>query len=164
MNLRIVTAALLLSLATPGCLLANMTPETKLRDAVVGYNDECRWNRLDLAVQRVSPEERMDFYASHHQWGEDIKIADSDIVAVHTSGEDMENAMSLVQVQWYNERTMLLARTTIAQTWDGNLATGYVLVKEEVHSGNPQLLEPPDLPETEEVVEDEEELEEHAAL
>ena len=155
MNLRVASSALLVTLLTSGCLLANMTPEVKLRDAVVGYNDECRWNRLDLAVQRVSPAERVDFYASHHQWGNDIKIADSDVVAVHTSGEDQENALSLVVVQWYNERTMLLASTTLAQSWDGNLAAGYVLIKEEVHSGDPRLLEPP---------EEDDEYEEHASL
>jgi len=141
--------ALVLSSLGPGCILANLSPEERLRDAVVGYNDECRWNRLDLAVQRVIPPKRPDFYATHHRWGSDIQIADSDIVHVQTSGEDHEHAISYVTVQWYDQRTMLISQTVLEQTWDGGLANGYILMDETVRSGDPALLSRPEVPEGE---------------
>src|SRR6478672_3886228 len=84
-----------------GCILQNLGTEERLRDAVVGYNDECRWGRIDLAAQRVMPAYRDRFRLSHHNWGRDYQIADSEIVHVETSGEEQEDAISTVIVRWY---------------------------------------------------------------
>src|SRR5699024_11995166 len=63
-------------------MLANITREKQLRDAVMGYNDECRWGQIDLAGQRVEPSFREEFMLAHDKWGDEIQIADSEIVMV----------------------------------------------------------------------------------
>ena len=126
-----------------GCIFQNVGSEEKLRDAVMGYNDETRWNRMDLAQQRVVPTRRGEFRLRHHRWGREFQIADMDILDVQVSGEDQENAISIVQIRWYDQRTMLIADTIVAQEWE-RVTGGYILVDEQVRDGNPTLLEIPE--------------------
>lgn len=146
-----------------GCILNNMSATEKLRDSVVGLNDECRWNRLDLATQRVAPIYQARFRATHFSWHRHFQIADSEIVNVEV-GEDRDNATSFVLFQWYDHRTMLLANTTLKQRWRRTI-NGYVLIGEEVADGDPRLLEIPESMRSGDSAEDEEEpAEETAAL
>lgn len=126
-----------------GCIFQNVGSEEKLRDAVMGYNDETRWNRMDLAQQRVVPTRRGEFRLRHHRWGREFQIADMDILDVQVSGEEQENAISIVQIRWYDQRTMLIADTIVAQEWE-RVTGGYILVDEQVRDGNPTLLEIPE--------------------
>ncbi len=143
-----------------GCVFNNMSAEETLRDSVVGLNDECRWNRFDLAQQRVEARYRNQFRMTHHSWHRDFQIADSEIMGVEV-GEGRERATSLVQVRWYDHSTMILHDTTVKQTWKRGV-NGYFLVEEEVADGNERLLEIPEslLPDEDE--EDSEEDEEEA--
>ena len=125
-----------------GCVFQNLSAETRLRDAVVGYNDETRWVRLDLAVQRVAPMFRESFRQMHHRWGNDIQIADLDIVHVETAGEDRDHATSHVMVRWYAQNGMILATTKLTQEWR-KIAGGYVMISEVVSGGDDRLLEIP---------------------
>lgn len=126
-----------------GCIFQNVGSEEKLRDAVVGYNDETRWNRLDLAQLRVTPARRGEFRMRHHRWGRDIQIADMDILDVQVSGEEQENAISVVHISWYNQSTMMIADTIVAQEWE-RVTGGYILIDETVREGNETLLEIPE--------------------
>ncbi len=151
---------LLFSFVLTGCVFTGVSSEERLRDAVVGINDEVRWNRLDLAVQRVAPTYRGQFRATHHDWHRSFEIADSEIIHVEVANEH-ETAMSLVTVRWYDHATMLLAETTLRQRWQ-KVRGGYVLTEEEVADGNARLLEIPealqiDASEEEETEEEEEE-------
>jgi hypothetical protein len=122
-----------------GCIFQNVGSEEKLRDAVLGYNDETRWNRMDLAQLRVTPARRGDFRLRHHRWGSDIQIADMDILDVQVAGEEQENAISVVHIRWYDQSTMLIADTVVAQQWE-RVTGGYILVEETVRAGNERLL------------------------
>lgn len=128
---------------TSGCIFQNIGSEEKLRDAVVGYNDETRWNRMDLAQLRVTPARRGDFRLRHHRWGRDIQIADMDILDVQVSGEEQENALSVVHISWYDQRTMMIADTIVAQEWE-RVTGGYILIEERVREGSAALLEIPE--------------------
>ncbi|MEM9861691.1 MAG: hypothetical protein AAF938_08760 [Myxococcota bacterium] len=132
----------LAALSLPACMFTGVSTEQKLRDAVVGINDEMRWNRVDLAVQRVAPAFRARFRASRLQWHEDFQIADTEIVHVEV-GEGRENAISLVMIRWYDQRNMIVAETTLRQRWK-KVIGGYVMTEEEVASGDPRLLELPE--------------------
>jgi hypothetical protein len=140
-----------------GCIFSNVSAEETLRDAVVGLNDEVRWNRLDLATQRVAPGYRAAFRLTHLDWHEHMKIADSEIVHVQV-GEDRSEAKAYVAIRWYDERTMLLAETTLEQEWH-RAGRAYVLVGEKVRNGDPRLLE---LPEEEDAEDDEDDGEDEA--
>ena len=123
-----------LSVSAAGCIFQNISPEERLRDAVVGYNDETRWTRLDLAQQRVTPAQRGEFRMRHYRWGRDIQIADLDILDVQVRGEDRDQATSIVHIRWYDQRTMLLADTVVGQEWE-RVTGGYLLVAEQVRDG-----------------------------
>ena len=149
-----------LVLAFSGCVFNNMSAEETLRDSVVGLNDECRWNRFDLAQQRVEAQYRGQFRMTHHSWHRDFQIADSEIMGVEV-GEGRERATSLVHVSWYDHDTMILHDTTLKQTWKRGV-NGYFLVSEEVADGNDRLLEIPEelLPDEDEEAEESDDSEE----
>jgi hypothetical protein len=135
-------AVLALVCLSPACIFQNLSPTEKLRDAVIGYNDACRWNRLDIAVMMVDYPYRADFKASHHAWGRAIQIADLDILQVQTAGKDLETAAATVLYRWYDQRGMIVADTVLLQRYEKRKGN-YVLVSEEVSSGDARLLEPP---------------------
>lgn len=124
-----------------GCMFTGASAQETLRDAVVGINDEMRWNRMDLAVQRVTPAYRSEFRATHHDWHRDIEIADSEIVHVEM-GQEREEAASIVTFRWYRHSTMTLEETTIRQHWQ-KVTGGYLLTEEMVVEGEERLLEIP---------------------
>ena len=136
--------AIIALLLAPACILQNLSPSEKLRDAVVAYNDACRWNRLDLAVMLVDHPFRAEFKAGHHRWGYDIQIADVDILQVQTADKDLESAAAKVLYRWYDQRGMIVADTVLLQRYEKRKGN-YVLLSEEVASGDPRLLEPPPL-------------------
>lgn len=136
-HLSLVAAFSMLS----GCMFTGASAQETLRDAVVGINDEIRWNRMDLAVQRVTPGYRGEFRATHHDWHREIEIADSEIVHVEM-GAEREEAASIVTFRWYRYSSMTLEETTIRQHWE-KVPGGYLLTEEMVVEGEDALLEIP---------------------
>jgi len=137
-----VIALSALVLFSAGCLLHNVSSSERLRDAVVGLNDEARWSRMDLAVERVKPEFRVDFATSRHDWGRGIQIADTELMQVRMGG-DGDAAVSVVAVRWYRYDTMTLHATIIRQQWEAAGGT-YLLASEQVVDGDQALLAPPE--------------------
>ncbi len=127
-----------------GCLLQNLSPETRMRDAVIELNEGARWGRMDVASGHVAPGFRPQFQASHVRWGRDIQIADTEILGMspHTD-EEGAGAFSRIAVRWYDESTMVLANTVIRQTWQKHKQT-FLLTSESVESGHPALLMVPE--------------------
>jgi len=140
-SLRVLGPLALLALAQ-GCIFNNVSTEETLRDAVVGLNDEVRWDRMDLATQRVAPTFRTAFSLTHHDWHQGMQIADSEIVHVQV-GEDKEDAKAFIKIRWYDLRTMLVAETTLEQKWK-KVGRTFVLIAEEVRAGDPRLIELPE--------------------
>lgn len=133
------TFALLLVLlvGAPGCLLSNLSPEVRLRDQVYGFNDEARWARFDLARQRVAPTYQPRFDNRRVDWGEHIRIAHQDIVGIVFEGD---KARSTVEVQWYDERTLLVSETTLHQEWSAT-DSGFLLSDETIVAGDETLFD-----------------------
>ncbi len=132
-------------LALSGCLLQNLSPETRMRDAVVELNEGARWGRMDVASGHVAPQFRPQFKLSHLRWGQDIQIADTEILGMSPeTDEEGAGAFSRVAVRWYDQSTMVLANTVIRQTWQKHKQT-FLLTNESIESGHPGLLM---LPET----------------
>jgi len=115
-----------------------------MRDAVIELNEGTRWGRMDVASGYVAPPFRPQFRISHLRWGQDIQIADTEIIGMspHTD-EDGEGAFSRVAVRWYDQSTMVLADTVIRQTWQKHKQT-FLLTDESIESGHPGLLVIPD--------------------
>lgn len=126
-----------------GCLIQNLSPETRLRDSVIELNEGARWGRMDVAAGHVSPYFQNQFHLSHLRWGRDIQIADSEILAVDANTEeDGTGASSRVAVRWYDQNTMVISQTVIRQSWQKHKQT-FLLTNESVESGHPELLSIP---------------------
>ena len=129
-------------LALSGCMLANMSPTEKLRDAVVGYNEACRWARFDIAIEHVDGPARLAFQRDHSRWGRTLSLADQEIVSVSAAGDDDDaRAVSVVTNHWYTNDATYLNTTTLRQEWKKSRST-FVLVKEEIVDGDHALFEP----------------------
>ncbi len=152
----------LVPLALVGCLFQNMSPGTKLREAVQDGNEAARWSRMDIAMEKVAPAYAAEYARRHYDWGEGIQLADLDIVSMQMA-DDEKTATVVVSFRWYEYDTMTLQRTVVRQRWNSLSAGGFVLVEEVVVDGNERLLEPPPEPEREEGDQEEEAQEELAA-
>ena len=139
----LASAALLaLTFGASGCIFQHLAPEQQLTDQAYAYNDEVRWARIDLAAQRVHPDYRATFLASHAQWGGDVQIADCDMTNVVLS-DGQTRATTRVQVAWYDQRSMEVTGTVLAQHWTMT-ENGFLLEREEIVAGDPTLLILPD--------------------
>ena len=135
---RIWLAAALIGIS--GCLMQNLSPETRMRDSVIELNEGARWGRMDVASGHVSPPFRTQYKLSHMRWGRDIQIADTEILGMNPeTDEEGAGAFSRVAVRWYDQSTMVLANTVIRQTWQKHKQT-FLLTNESVESGHPGLL------------------------
>lgn len=136
---------LLIALTTSlfaGCIFNNLSPTQGLSDQVYALNDESRWDRLDLAVQRVTPRYRQEFMGSRREWGRHIAIADTEVSAL-VLAEDMNSATSSVEISWYDQRSMELRSTVLRQRWI-KTDSGFFLDEETVIAGDEALLIRPD--------------------
>ncbi len=123
-----------------GCLIQNLSPETRMRDSVIELNEGARWGRMDVASGHVSPPFQTQYKLSHMRWGHDIQIADTEILGMNPeTDEEGAGAFSRVAVRWYDETTMVLANTVIRQTWQKHKQT-FLLTNESIESGHPGLL------------------------
>lgn len=130
--------AALAAFALSGCFLANSSPAKKIGDTVHDLNDQARWGRLSDAAQMVDPSYRVKFLKDHQRWGDDIQLADSEVMQVQIAA-DSEHANALVNYSWYALDTMTLRQTTVRQRWSA-VAGGYALMSESVVRGDPNLL------------------------
>lgn len=129
-----------------GCLTNNINPSQKLNERVQEYSDATRWNRMDLAVQMVTPSYREAFIRSHSAWGRSLEVADSEVIHIQIA-PDGNTATSTLAYSWYDLSAMTLARTVVRQQW--NIRDGYHVNAEEIMEGAPELLPVPQAEDTE---------------
>ena len=161
MSRRLVFACVTLVFGA-SCIMQNLSPETRLRDSVVELNEETRWGRMDVAVKRVAPGFRDQFVMSHMRWGNDIQIADVEMLGMNANKEEGD-AVSRVAIRWYDQRSMVISDTVVRQNWKQHKQT-YILMSESVESGHPGLLAMPDIKMPEQQMIDEEDLAEEAQV
>lgn len=128
-----------------GCLLNNINPSQKLNERVQEYGDATRWNRLDIAVQMVTPGYRDAFMKRHSAWGRAVEVADAELIHIQIA-PDGNTATSTLAYSWYDLSAMTLARTVVRQTWD--IRNGYQVMGEDVVEGAAELLPVPSAEET----------------
>ncbi len=127
--------------AWSGCLLNNLSPSEKLNDSIRGMNDAARWGRIDIALQYVEPVYRQKFLVSHHGWGRNIEVADSELLRI-AMAPDQKTAVALVGISWYSLDNMTLHNTVVKQTWEERDG-GFVMASEDVFEGDAKLLATP---------------------
>lgn len=118
--------------------MQSLSPEERLRDAVMGLNQETRWNRWDIAMQRVAPTYQQQFRAAHAAWGKELQIADTEVTGMTRDSEE-KRAISTVTIRWYHQNSMLISDTVVRQTWKKHKQS-FLLIDEVIESGHPGLL------------------------
>lgn len=147
LNRGVLSLLLAVLAAAPACIFSNMGTAEKFREMVDGVNEEARWSRLDLAMQRVHPTYRSAWRVARTDWGSQIQIADSEVTNLRIE-ESEEKAQSTVVVRWYRYDTMTLHTSTVQQTWE-RVGGTFALKEEEVVQGNEEIFFVPEEPETE---------------
>lgn len=118
--------------------MKNISPEERLREAVMDLNNQARWNRIEVALERVSPKYQAYYRSTHSEWGEEIQIADNEVVGMIAS-RDEEDAISRVTFRWYRQDSMIISDTVVKQTWKKSGRT-FMLIDEVIENGHPGLL------------------------
>ena len=99
-----------------GCLMSNISPEERLRDAVIELNDHARWHRIDLAAQMVDGAYQDSYRATHIDWGKRVQIADTEVRRVIVNRKN-DVAQSIVLLKWYDQSSMMVVESELVQDW-----------------------------------------------
>jgi hypothetical protein len=100
------------------------------------FNQDVRFGRNDLMMERVAPAVRDDFVAHHRAWGTGVRVADVELAGLRAHGE--HELEVLVRVAWYRPEEQELRVTTVEQRWrDSN---GWQLALEKRVEGDVGLL------------------------
>lgn len=121
---------------------AQLSARKQLADAVQQVSDAARWGRSGTVLGVVSPAYRARFVASRSRWGEEVQMAETEVMEVH-QGKGKHSATALVSYSWYQVSTMSLRRTVVQQDWTRERDI-YRLQAEQVVRGDPELFASPE--------------------
>ncbi len=113
-------------------------PSKRFHETVLDMNKSTRWGQMGDAALWVEPSYRPKFVETHARWGQDIQVADSEVVSVQMA-PDQDQAVALVNYQWYLMSAMTLHTTVIQQRWT-QVNEHFLLVSELVVQGDDRLL------------------------
>lgn len=116
-----------------GCAAAH-SPEDRLNLRVDSFNDQVRWMRFFSAAEFVHEDEREDWLTAHRDWGDDLRIADYEVV--DSRMQEDGTALVRVVISWYRLSQSELQTTMLAQRWRRE-SRSWHLVSEEVEEGDP---------------------------
>lgn len=131
-----------IGLSFGGCTLANMTPQARFSEAAYTLNDAARWGQVDLALQHVSPRYVERFTDRHRNWGEQVSIAEVDLLRMQIA-EDRQTATSEISLSWFNDGGVMVKSSVISQKWIAEHGK-FKLVDESVRKGDPEVFAAPD--------------------
>lgn len=134
---RALFLATTLALASPGCLLSNISPQARFSENAHTLTEASRWGHVDMAMPLISPKYAERYMARHREWGGGVTIADMELVRMQVA-EDRKTALSEVTVNWYDASGVTLRSSTILQKWESD-GRHFKLVDESVRAGDPAL-------------------------
>jgi len=137
--MRIYSLGALLVGGMAACI-GNMTPVQRAQDAANDFTTATRFGRMDVALERVSREERDKFLRRHAAWGTSVRIVDCDILGVRLT--DKDHAEVMMSVSWHRVDESEMRVTQIAQHWQDRRGA-WLLDSEERAGGDVGLLGEP---------------------
>jgi hypothetical protein len=100
------------------------------------FNQDMRFGRDELVMERVAPTVRDDFAAHHHGWGSSVRLADVELAGIRPHGDHALEV--IVRVAWYRPEQPDLRVTTLQQSW--REVDGWQLTEEKRIDGDVGLL------------------------
>jgi hypothetical protein len=125
-----------LLVGTAACI-GNLTPSQRAQDAAIDFTTAARFGRMDIAIERVSKEDRERFAKQHAAWGTSIRIVDCDMLGLRITNKD--HAEAVVSVSWHRVDESEMRITQIAQHWRDHRGA-WLLDSEERTAGDVGLL------------------------
>src|SRR4051812_26845205 len=122
--------------AASGCV-GTLTPAQRAQDAANDLSTATRFGRMDIALERVSRDQRDRFMREHATWGSSVRIVDSDVLSMRL--RDKEHADVLLAVSWNRLDESEMRVTQIAQRWTDHRGA-WLLDSEERAGGDVGLL------------------------
>lgn len=133
--------------ALGGPLAGCPAPPTALaraQQAAQEFNQDARFGRNELMMERVAQSARNDFAAHHRAWGTSVRVADLELAGIEAHGDHELDV--IVRVAWYRPEEQELRTTTLRQTWRDS--EGWKLTAEKRVDGDVGLLGEPVVYET----------------
>src|SRR5262249_36232792 len=101
------------------------------------FTTATRFGRMDIALERVSREDRENFVKRHAAWGNTVRIVDCDILGVRLT--DREHAEVTLAVSWQRVDDSERRVMHVAQHWRDRKGA-WLLDSEERAGGDVGLL------------------------
>lgn len=135
----LLLVCLLLCCSLVSCMGVGDGPAKRFHETVLDMNKSTRWGQMGDAAMWVEPTYRPKFVETHQRWGQEIQVADSEVVSVQMA-PDQDQAVALVSYQWYLTSAMTLHTTVVQQRWT-QVDEHFLLVSELVVQGDDRLLQ-----------------------
>lgn len=100
-------------------------------------NVNTRFGRFELAGENVAPTYKAQFAETHKDWGNSVRVADTELAGLQMKSKD--EALVMVRVAWFKVDEGDLRATTIKQIWRDHKGT-WLLTSEERGQGDLGLL------------------------
>jgi hypothetical protein len=126
------------SVALAACM--GQSRPARAQEAASDMNTHIRFGRVELAGEKVDTSYRNKFVERRRQWGQGIRLGDTEISAIRMVGED--RAETNVSVSWYRVDEGELHSTKIKQIWK-DFKGDWRLIEEERVDGDVGLLGEP---------------------
>jgi hypothetical protein len=101
------------------------TALARAQQTALELNQDLRFGRMELVMDRVAPVVRETFAAQHRAWGGSVRVADIELTGFQPRNERALEVF--VRVAWYRYEEQELRTTTLQQSWfdeDGWRLTG----------------------------------------
>jgi PBP1b-binding outer membrane lipoprotein LpoB len=116
--------------------MTGVAPLQRVSDTSRETNQASRFGQVEVAVAHVDPTARAAFQARRAQWGQSIRVLESETVGITLVDET--HATVVTDIAWSSLTDSLLRSTKILQEWE-NRKAGWVLTRERRLSGEPGL-------------------------
>ncbi len=117
MRMRAISSSMLwwvLGALVAGC---GATPRTQdCMNAIRGYNDAMRWQRLPEAAGFIAAAEREAFLDEQEELADELRIDDYEVTRMRAAGRD--RAWAQVKYTWHLDNVGTVNETTTEQAWE----------------------------------------------
>jgi hypothetical protein len=131
--MRKLLLALAVAFSGQACI-APPSPSELANDAARDMNLAARFGNLGAAAAHAAEGERTEFLKRRSQWGESIRILDTDLAGFEMKGAD--KAMVYVRISWLRQDELDVRNTRVEQHWRDLQVGGWQLVREKRFDGD----------------------------
>jgi len=126
-----------LTLLLVGCAQAQQSPGEKLKQSVLSFHTDLRWQRFDSAAGFVPATQRGDFLSYYEGSRKDLKITEFEVVRVEIPPKK-NTAHVVVMIQWHRLPSTTIKTSWLQETWTYLEKRGmWVVTDQTVHDEDP---------------------------